>query len=58
MFFLRFVVAMSNLVHDVEAMQCLTVSGNLFRNISDARETANYSLLSVSLVSLMFKKKY
>ena len=45
-------------MHNVEAMQCLTVSGNLFRNTSNARGSANYSLLSVLLALLMFKKRY
>ena len=43
--FFCFVVAMSDLVHDVEAIfhlpYLLTAYGNLFSNMSDARETAN-----------------
>ena len=50
-----FVVAMSDLVHDVETIHCLcyllTASGNLFRNMSDAREVADCSFLGITHIS-------
>ena len=46
--FFYFVVAICDLVHAAEAMyglpSVLTASGNLFWNMSDARETANFKL--------------
>ena len=49
------VVAICDLVHGVETifqLSCmLTASGNLFRNMSDARETANCSLTGIDHIS-------
>ena len=46
------VVAMSDLVHNVEAIhdlcKLLTASGNLFWNMSEARETANCSFTGIT----------
>ena len=50
-----FVVAICDLVHDVSTifhLSCvLTASGNLFRNMSDARETANCSFTGITHIS-------
>ena len=47
-----FVVAICDLVHDVETIlhfsYMLTASGNLFWNMSDARETANCSFTGIT----------
>ena len=47
-----FVVAKCDLVHDVETIfqlfYVLTASGNLFRNMSDVRETANCSFTGIT----------
>ena len=50
-----FVVTICGLVHAVEAIYgrplVLTASGNLFRNISDARETAICSFEGITYIS-------
>ena len=50
-----FVVAICDLVHDVTTIfhpsYVLTASGNLFRNMSDARETANCSFTGITHIS-------
>ena len=50
-----FVVAICDLVHDVETIFHLfyvhTASGNLFKNMSDARETANCSFTGITHIS-------
>ena len=50
-----FVVAICDLVHDVDTLfhlsYVLTASGNLFRNMSDARETANCSFMGITHIS-------
>ena len=50
-----FVVAICDLVHDVETIfhlsYVLKASGNLFRNISDACETANCSFMGITHIS-------
>ena len=49
------VVAMSDLVQDMESIQglclLLTASGNLFQNMSDARETTNCSFMGITHIS-------
>ena len=49
------VVAICDLVHDVETIfdlsYVLTASGNIFLNMSDARETANCSLTGITHIS-------
>ena len=53
-----FVAAICDLVHNVETIfhlsYVLTISGNLFCNISDARETANGSFTA----SLIFQRRF
>ena len=55
-----FVVAIFDLVHDVEAVfhhpNVLTASGNLYCDMSDARKTA--AELAVSRASLIFQKRF
>ena len=50
-----FVVAICYQVHDVETIfhlsYVLTPSGNIFRNMSDAHETANYSFTGDNHIS-------
>ena len=50
-----FVVAICDLVHDVEIIfyisYVLTASGNLFRKMSDACETANCSFTGITHIS-------
>ena len=50
-----FVVAICDLVQDVETIfhlsYLLTASGNLFLNMSDARETANCSFTGITHIS-------
>ena len=50
-----FVVAKCDLMHDVETIfhlsYVLTASGNLFRNMSDARETENCSFMGITHIS-------
>ena len=55
-----FVVAICDLVHDVGAIfhlsYVLTASGNLFRNMNDARETANCSFTGITHISEKFSR--
>ena len=55
MIIIRFVVATSILVHYVETIfhlsYVLTASGNLFGNMSDARETVNCSFTGITHIS-------
>ena len=59
-----FVIAICDLVHDVETIfhlsYALAASGNLFRNMTDASETANCSFteFAVSQGSLIFQKRF
>ena len=49
-----FVVAICDLVHAVEAtygIPVITASGNLFLNMSDARETANCTFTGITRTS-------
>ena len=50
-----FVVAICDIVHDVKTIlhlsYVLTASGNLFLNMSDARETANCSFTCITHIS-------
>ena len=54
------VVAIGDLVHDVETIFHLshvsTASGNLFCNMSDARETANCSFMGITHISEMISR--
>ena len=59
--FYCFVVAIYDLVHDVKTIfhlsYLLTASGNLFRNMSDARETANCSFTCITHIQMLLTLK-